>query len=223
MKRFKISDILIGIIFTFFFLSLGIVSVINFRPLYYMDVNLLHIAETSGYSKDVIIENYNALIDYCSPFFHGELSFPSLASSTNGSIHFAEVKDIFVFFYYILLFTTILVAIIIIYKQKRKNYSYLFVSSIVCIVLPIIVGGLCAISFDKTFILFHKLFFDNDYWMFDPYLDPVINILPEAFFLHCAIFIILFILIGSFILWFVSYRIKRKRSLSQRKMTGLNI
>jgi integral membrane protein (TIGR01906 family) len=39
--------------------------------------------------------------------------------------------------------------------------------------------------------------FRNDYWIFDEATDPVIMILPDAFFLHCAVMIILLILIGS--------------------------
>lgn len=37
----------------------------------------------------------------------------------------------------------------------------------------------------------HKVFFDNDYWLFDPKYDPVITILPDRFFLHCGILIVL--------------------------------
>ena len=44
--------------------------------------------------------------------------------------------------------------------------------------LPIVV------NFEGSFVLFHKTMFNNDYWIFDPNLDPVINILPEEFFFH---------------------------------------
>lgn len=45
--------------------------------------------------------------------------------------------------------------------------------------------------------MFHKIMFRNDYWLFDEALDPVIKILPDAFFFHCAVMIILLILFGS--------------------------
>ena len=34
-----------------------------------------------------------------------------------------------------------------------------------------------AVDFNKCFILFHEIMFSNDYWIFNPQLDPVINIL----------------------------------------------
>ena len=47
------------------------------------------------------------------------------------------------------------------------------------------------------FIGFHHVMFSNDYWLFDPATDPVILILPDAFFLHCALAILICVLAGS--------------------------
>ena len=66
----------IGILFLIFFISLGLAVAIYFRPFYYMGME--RISEETGYSVDVIKENYDALIDWCSPFAKGELDFPSL-------------------------------------------------------------------------------------------------------------------------------------------------
>ena len=72
MKRFKITDLFIGIIFTLLFISIGVVFTINFRPLYYMDIKLLNIESNSGLAKEEIVKNYNTLIDYSSPLKKGE-------------------------------------------------------------------------------------------------------------------------------------------------------
>ena len=54
-----------------------------------------------------------------------------------------------------------------------------------------IVGGLAALDFDRAFTVFHTIFFPGkDNWLFDPMTDPVILILPEAFFRSCAILIL---------------------------------
>ena len=55
---------------------------------------------------------------------------------------------------------------------------------------------------DRFFVLFHKLFFNNDYWIFDETTDPVIRILPDGFFLHCAFMILFLIILGSVICLF---------------------
>lgn len=196
-KKFKISDILIGIVFTLFIISIGLIFTINFRPLYYLDIDYLNIPETSGYDEELIKRNYNALIDYNSPFYRGELELPDLPSSPEGLQHFVEVKDIFTAIYYLALASLIACIIIVIYKKKKNDYSYLLVSSVTVILLPIIIGVFAAIDFDRAFVIFHKIFFKNDYWIFNAKLDPVIKILPQSFFLHCLLLILLVLVLGS--------------------------
>ena len=54
--------------------------------------------------------------------------------------------------------------------------------------LPLVFGVLIwAAGWDRAFVAFHELAFSNDYWIFDEAFDPVITILPDAFFLHCAL------------------------------------
>lgn len=211
MKKNKISNLLIGVLFTLLFISIGVIFTINFRQLYYFDIQYLNISQTSGYPKEQIKENYDALIDYSSPFFKGELKFPSLPASADGLQHFVEVKDIFTAFYVIFALSLLSIIPIIIYKHKKKEYKYLLTSSITVVVLPIIVLLGCSINFDAAFVIFHKIFFRNDYWLFDPFTDPVINILPDTFFLHAMLVIVCFVLAGSISL-FLSYRYKNKKS-----------
>lgn len=211
MKKSTIlTDVLIGLVFTLFFISIGVMFTINFRPLYYFEIGFLDIPSFSGFSKQVILENYNALIDYCSPFFHGDLIFPSLTASSGGLKHFEEVKNIFVFFYYLFPITLITCIIIVIHKGKQQSTRYLLVSSITTLVLPIIVGIGTFLNFDQLFILFHQLFFRNDLWLFDPSTDPIIEMLPDTFFMHCALFIAGFVVLGSLVL-FILYGFSKKR------------
>lgn len=46
------------------------------------------------------------------------------------------------------------------------------------------------IDWEKAFTLMHKIFFDNDDWLFNPQTDPIITILPDTFFMHCGLLII---------------------------------
>jgi integral membrane protein (TIGR01906 family) len=223
MKRFKITDLLVGFIFTLLFISIGVVLTVNFRPLYYMDIKLLHIEAFSGLVSGEIIKNYNALINYCSPFFRGNLVFPSLTASESGLSHFAEVKDIFTDFYILGAITLVLGIIIIIKKAKNKDYNYLLVSAITAIVLPMILGLIMLIDFDRTFILFHRIFFKNNDWLFDPVTDPVINILPETFFMHCAILIIIIVLLFSTAFFLIYVNRKKHFSIKNRKNRGLKL
>ena len=60
------------------------------------------------------------------------------------------------------------------------------------------VGGLAALDFEEAFRIFHTIFFPGkDNWLFDPDLDEVIMIMPEEFFMNCAILILSSIVVIS--------------------------
>ncbi|MHB8131340.1 MAG: lipoprotein intramolecular transacylase Lit, partial [Mobilitalea sp.] len=61
----------------------------------------------------------------------------------------------------------------------------------------------------------------NDYWLFDPSTDPVITILPDTFFLHCALLIILIVLVFSIIFLVTYFWKKQHLSIKYRKNKGL--
>ena len=46
-----------------------------------------------------------------------------------------------------------------------------------------------AINWHHAFIVFHEIFFDNDYWILDTQVDLLINIVPYDFFIATSIFI----------------------------------
>lgn len=223
MRKFKITDILIGLIFTLLFISIAVVVTINFRPLYYLDIELLHIEDTSGLSREVIRENYDALIDYSFPLFKGPLQFPTLPSSENALVHFSEVKDIFTSFYILGIITLVLGIFIIVQKRKKNDICYLLVSAITAVVLPLILAIFLGINFDRAFVLFHKLFFRNDYWLFDPTTDPVITILPDSFFMHSALLIIVIVVLFSIAFLTVYLWKKQHTGIKFRKNNGLKL
>lgn len=219
MRKFKITDILIGFVFTLLLISIGVIAAVNFRFIYYLDIDRLNIRESSGLEKEVIIENYDALIDYNSPFYKGGLKLPSLPSSPGGLQHFVEVKNIFTAFYYMAAISFIISLIIIFYKRYKKENSYLLVSSITVLVIPLIAALGSIMNFDAIFLLFHKIFFRNDLWIFDPAKDPVITILPSTFFLHSLLVIIAFVFLGS-ILLLISYFWTNSKVQYRRRRTS---
>ena len=201
------------------FLCLVCVSVtitLNFRPLYYLDMKLLHISDTSGYANDVIRKNYDVLIDYNNIWYTGSLNFPDFAMSESGRIHFEEVKKVFgVFEYGALILLPI--SIVLITVAKKKQFKSLFLAAgIFSIGIPAALGLLIATNWEWVFITFHKMVFQNDYWMFDPYTDPVILILPDEFFMHCAALILLFVVAGS-----VAFFAAGKKQTHEKKHSNL--
>lgn len=210
MKLFR--NIGTALVLMVFIISFAVTFTLNFRPLYYFDMNHLNISQTSGLSNEDIKRNYNTLIDYNSALNHEELSFPTLSMSESGRIHFAEVKDIFVAIQYMFVISAIIgTALIILLTIKFKDILYLKLTAIFTVAIPAALGLFIASNWDKAFVTFHHIFFNNDYWMFSPETDPIINILPDEFFLHCAIMILGLTILGS-VISYVIYR-KRKKTV----------
>ncbi len=189
-------------------LAAGLALAINFRPLYYLDISWLNLVEKSGFNAVVIKENYDILIDYCCPFHTGDLMF-TIRASESGLSHFAEVKQIFNMIYLAGAVSLVIVIVSFIIKSHLGELKYLRNCTIITVVLPLAVGIFALINFDALFLIFHKVVFSNDDWLFDPVTDPIINMLPETFFLQCALIIICTMLLGAAIALIV-YFVKRR-------------
>ncbi|MEE1243935.1 TIGR01906 family membrane protein [Frisingicoccus sp.] len=203
--KIKLTQLLTALALTLCIISVSVVITLNFRPLYYFDIGYFDLVEKTGYTEEMIRENYDVLIDYNSVFFRDALEFPSLPMSEQGRIHFVEVKNIFVFIQAVLLPVSLIGSIIGILALKKQKPAYLKLTSVLSIGLPALLGILIALNWDRFFVIFHEIFFNNDYWIFDYKTDPVIRILPDGFFMHCALMILLLIVLGSLIC-FIIYR-----------------
>ncbi len=210
MKKKAIHTVM-ALVLTLTIISVSVVFTLAFRPLYYLDINALNIPERTGYSEKMIRENYDVLIDYNLSFGDEPLEFPSLVMSEPGRIHFEEVKDIFNLFKYMAIGGVLISAAGIWLMSRRKEYLYLKLTSILAVALPAVIGLFVAMNWDWAFVTFHHIAFDNDYWIFDPATDPVINILPDTFFMHCALLILGCVVLGSVVCGLVYRRLNRKK------------
>lgn len=186
---------------------------VMFRPLYYFDIGHLGIAESSGLSEDVIKLNYDALIDYNLLGGPDELVFPTMRMSEQGRIHFEEVKDIFISMQLISIGAIILLLLWTVLKLKGRKVPFRWTgyTGKVALTAVLVVAAAVLIDWNWAFTAMHRVFFRNDYWIFNSETDPVINILPEGFFLHCGVMIIVISLIQIAILQLVYRRLKNER------------
>lgn len=205
------TDIPVSICFTIALIAIGLAIAINFRPLYYLNIKWLGLSESTGLNPVVIKENYNALINYCSPFCFSELSFPSLRSSASAISHFAEVKQIFNVIYISGFISIIICVVSFILKRRNSEYKFYRTCSITAVVIPVVVAVASAINFNALFIAFHRLVFSNDDWIFDPVTDPIIDLLPEVYFMECAMIIVATVLIGALVTLLLYFHFKHKQ------------
>ena len=186
------------IVFFCLFIITGIIQLsVRFKEIYYLDVDYLGIDKLSGLSKEEIKLNYDYLIKYNLDKENTEFNMPTITSSQEGKIHFKEVRDIFQNTVKLFKLSLVVSLIGLYLNIKNKNYNFLKITSRLLIYTPIILLIPIIINFDKSFILFHKIMFNNDYWIFDPNLDPVIEILPDTFFFHMGIVILTLIILSS--------------------------
>ena len=208
MKR--LLNILISFSLAIFIISGSVILGLNCKSLYYYDIKNLNISDMSGFTEEEIKLNYDYLIDYNLNKNVGEFHLPTIEYSKEGKIHFEEVRNIFQVIKKIFYLMGIISILGIILSIKNKNIEFLNTTSIITMLLPIVVAIPLVINFNYFFIKFHEIVFSNDYWIFDPDKDPVINMLPEEVFFHIGLFILVLILLGSILLQLL-YRVINKK------------
>lgn len=223
MKKVLNHSLTIILIFSLLILMItfSIGLPIYFRPFYYLHINGLKMVENTRWSYDVIKEAYDEVLDFLvlnKPFGTGQLRY-----SSEGQSHFEDCKILFDLNFYCLLGSFIIsVVIITLHKlkkieiQKYFKFNPIFFSSIIAILIPLVVGILASIDFDRAFEVFHAIFFPGkDNWLFDPRTDQIIIVMPQEFFRNCAILIgssLLIITITSIVVSII-----RKRKLKSKE------
>ncbi len=67
-------------------------------------------------------------------------------------------------------------------KRFNELVNVAFSSGITTLILLILFIGAIAYDFDKLFLGFHLVSFNNDLWMLNPETDNLIAMFPEGFF-----------------------------------------
>lgn len=148
--------------------------------------------------------NYDALIDYNVPGGSAKLMFPTMPMSESGRKHFEEVKDIFLAMQWVAVLGLAVFGIYLLRDAVRTGkmresvpsdaahtlrlrYRWMLWAVWLAAGIGAIVLLAVIIDWENAFTLMHKIFFDNDDWLFDPQTDPIITILPDTFFMHCGL------------------------------------
>jgi len=92
-------------------------------------------------------------------------------------------------------------------KYLLKSWQYVTASIFALLTTLVLV---ISINWHRAWHIFHEIFFDNDYWILDPQVDLLINIVPYQFFFTMSVFIGAFFAGGLIILFFVSVILQRK-------------
>lgn len=167
-------------------------------PLYAFDIDYLNIPKYVGLSKEQILENYRILLTYLNIPWFLALDMPDFPSSASGLFHFFEVKKLFMLDYLILIFSGMGTLWFVRHLNRRRESWRLLPYFRQGTLIPLAILLALLVSFDTLFVLFHKVFFNNDAWLFNATTDPIILALPTEFFMHS--FLLAFGLIEVFLI-----------------------
>ncbi|PKM73779.1 MAG: TIGR01906 family membrane protein [Firmicutes bacterium HGW-Firmicutes-16] len=202
MKR-AVAAIVFALIVLFFTTALGLSAIQLTGFPYTADIDYLKIPETAGISREEVLLNYNAIMDFLSPFSDKEFSLPTISYSERASTHFEECKPLFNAVYLFGAVSAVILIVLILLKAVPKKTLRL--SGAVTLIIPAVIGAAVMIDFDSAFTFFHKIFFEGSTWIFDPVADSFILIMPSTFFMHCANFIALFWVVGAVTQFVIGY------------------
>ena len=195
MKSNRLLSLVFALALIFFLITAAIALPIYCRGFYYAHIEPMGLPEYTGFSREQIREAYDQVLDYLTagkPFGTGV--FPH---SPEGAAHFADCKVLFDLNRNVLLLSGAVVLSLLLLRKTGKTGPYrlggksaAFWAAVFAVILPLVLGGLAALDFDRAFIVFHSLFFPGKTnWLFDWRTDGIILALPQAFFMHCALLI----------------------------------
>ncbi len=225
MKTSKLLAVVLAILAALTLMTAAIAAPILCRPFYYAHIGPLELEEFTGLTREEIKTAYDQMLDYC--LGAEEFSTGVLPWSEEGKSHFTDVRKLFLLDLWVLAgcAAALIIAAVIARCVKRRpgrllGRGFPFWAGAGLGGAFLLIGGLAALDFDRAFVVFHTLFFPGkDNWIFDPRQDAIITILPQQFFMNCAILILTILVVGciALILWDI---LSHRRG--QRKGTALN-
>lgn len=189
-----VLSVLFALFLFVFILTVSIALPIYIRPFYYAHIEAMDLPAQSGYASEEIREAYDQVLDYLT-LPGREFGTGVFPHSQEGAAHFADCKVLFDLNRNLLVVSGICLLVLGLLQKRWGPYrigsrSAGFWAGLLAVVLPIFVGALAALDFDRAFVIFHTIFFPGkDNWIFSYRTDPIILVLPQDFFMHCAMLI----------------------------------
>lgn len=192
----RVLAIVLAVAIFFCILTTSIGLPIYVRPFYYLHIEALDLPGVSGFAADQIREAYNEVLDYLTlpgrEFGTGDMIY-----SESGKTHFEDCKFLFDLNAGILLLSLTVVIVLMILRKANRigpleigGHGSAYWGAVGAVGIPVVIGGLAAMDFDRAFVIFHSIFFPGkDNWLFSWNEDQIIRVLPQQFFMNCAILI----------------------------------
>ncbi len=214
MKKLSLFVSVIYVIAAVLFtVSFSIGLPIHIRGFYFSQIDDLELEKASGATEDEIREAYNELLDYL-VYPNAEFSTGVFEYSEEGKSHFEDCKDLFMLNFAVLIISAAFLLCAEILDKTKKlvlaRRDLCAVSGGVTLSLCTLLVTVVSMDFDTAFDVFHKMLFaGKDNWYFDPRTDEIIKVLPEEFFMSCAVLIGIGIVVIS-VIFIVAGLVKKR-------------
>ena len=193
MIRLNLKELVLFVLLIVTLISLCIALTINFHPLYTYFVYHQNLGPKAGISNHQLLLDYRRLLAYLNYPFVSDLKL-GLPVSFSAMHHFKEVKALFLKDYLVLIVGLPISGYWLRKLWLQGRFFVLIRGCYYTIATAIVLLTIMVANFADFFVFFHELLFNNQDWLFDPKLDPIINALPASYFLACfSLFLILFV------------------------------
>lgn len=192
----KCFTALFGAAIFFLIITFSIALPIYCRFFYYLQIEPLDLPGSTGYDYQTIKAAYDEVLNYLT-LPNAEFGTGVFKYTESGKAHFVDCKALFTLNAVVLAisFATALTLfildkkkVIILLRPFKMHVS--FISATAIFIIFALLASIIAMDFDAAFTAFHHVFFPGkDNWLFDPRYDQILNVLPEEFFMNCAILI----------------------------------
>ncbi|MFC4652560.1 TIGR01906 family membrane protein [Lactococcus nasutitermitis] len=187
-----------------------VITILLAFPLFHLEISWYHLDSLAKMNSHTLMHNFAILMNYLLNPFVSHLAMPNFPSSVNGLKHFSEVKQLFLL---AIALSVVLIPAFIIFM--REHLSIRFHSALrLLMAVPIFMGIVVyLLGFNDFFIYFHEAIFRDNTWLFNPNTDPIINVLPEQYFMHTFIIFLIIYEFSFFLLYRYGYSRTKKRKI----------
>lgn len=131
-------------------------------------------------------------------------------------VHMEDVRILFdrgILFRNLALLFLMVTGIWAVLKKESFFWRGLLYGVALMLAVGVLLGILLTLDFNRYFVLFHEIFFANDYWMLDPADSVLINMVPLNFFMSIARRILLWTGLGMVLTTGLALFLRNKRRL----------
>lgn len=205
------KSIICGILLAILIITSSIFFVAYDKKFYNSEFLKYNVKENTNLSEDELNYTISWVISYLSDKDYNT-NFGLF--NEQEKLHMQDVKSIFIALNFISIFIFIILLSYFLFMVLKKDYSNLgkcfVIASFAVVSILLFVFLSFSISFDSSFLIFHKLFFKGNY-AFSAEENLIVNIFPEKLFYDALIKIVMYTTLFSAIIFLLGIFLKNPK------------